>query len=717
MLTIKGAINRTVLKLSLLIQLSLFISTLYAQKVDSALRAKDSIALIDSLPENPVASARNLLEKWRIEVDHSYAEFDSVKRRVAWQRTNNELVVPNQVQRYIQEVKPPLLSLQKKVDMLKKQTVPQDSTGISWRAIQDIAATLGRNIESLLLDMKDLSDKAQQQEKVVQAASGITTWLHWKHIIQKNLEQDGFSQSYYDTGWDGRVLLIIFSFAYFYWLYQMRRSAVGADEALPLHRNQPWWIPILKYAIFFLILLPLTSLRIPVFVLEMTYLLVFAFLYLLIRAALSDIQVKVMQSIFFYYTAVLVSNLILDVDWISRTIVVLVNLLGLRLLWGLRWNSDGKAPFNHLGSTARWLLLFFCIVAIICNILGFLNLARTFNIAGAVGLLQTLSMRAFRDMLAHDVVNSYENSRNDQFINRFDKHKMIAALHRITGFFSFILAIIIWANTLHITSELRRLGDRLLNSTHTIGSVTYTYGDVLLAFVVIWTANWIQKNLKDLLDRPTSKVNQRPNALLPLVRVVIFIIGFLIGIRILGLGVDKLTVIIGALSVGIGLGLQNIINNFVSGVILVFERPFKVGDYVELADKKGQVMQVGIRSSTLLTDQGAQVIIPNGDLLSGRLVNWTFDDSDIRLNLQLTIITARNIEDWKKWLRDTISSFEEIDLSLDVKILTKDITADAYVISVQVGLKNVKKIERFRSSFLEKVRAEAIRCDSKVTSA
>ncbi|HBW81078.1 MAG TPA: mechanosensitive ion channel protein, partial [Sphingobacterium sp.] len=228
---------------------------------------------------------------------------------------------------------------------------------------------------------------------------------------------------------------------------------------------------------------------------------------------------------------------------------------------------------------------------------------------------------------------------------------------------------------------------------------------------------WIQKNLKDLLDQPDAKKNQRRTALLPLVRVVIFIVGFLIGIRILGLGVDKLTVIVGALSVGIGLGLQNIINNFVSGVILVFERPFKVGDYVELADKKGQVMQVGIRSSTLLTDQGAQVIIPNGDLLSGRLVNWTFEESDIRLNLQLTIVTARSIEEWKKWLEDTITSFKEIDRSLPMKILTKDITADAYVVSIQVGLQNVQQIEWFRSKFLEQVKAEAVFHDSKVTSA
>src|SRR5690606_23958725 len=114
----------------------------------------------------------------------------------------------------------------------------------------------------------------------------------------------------------------------------------------------------------------------------------------------------------------------------------------------------------------------------------------------------------------------------------------------------------------------------------------------------------------------------------------------------------------------------------------------KVGDYVELADKKGQVMQVGIRSSTLLTDQGSQVIIPNGDLLSGRLVNWTFEESDIRLNLQLTIVTGRDIAEWKKWLADTIVDFQEIDRNLPIKVLTKDITADAYVVSIQVGIQN-----------------------------
>ncbi len=704
------------LRLSWILQLSLFYSVVSAQKMDSLPAAVDSVAVRDSLPDNPLATARAFLEQWRHQVNHYYTAFDSIKREVAWQRGEEDRGGAKGVQGYIRQVKPSILLLRSKVDVLRRQTVPQDSTASSWSAVQDSVATMQRDIESLLLDMDDLNTKAQQQQNVVQTAQTAASWSYWKSIIHKNLEQDGLSQRYYDSAWDGRFVLLILSLAYFYWLYQMRKREIGAEEQLPLHRNKPWWIPILKFAVFFLVLLPLTSFRVPVLVIELSYLLIFGFLYLLTASQLSDFKVRMMQFVFFYYILLLTVNLILDIDWISRIAALLVNGFGIRLLWILGRKTDSKIPFDYLRPFARWALIAFSMAAIIFDFFGYLNLARTCSIAAGVGLLQALSLHAFRDMMSHDLLNSYENAKEAHFISRFDKEKMITALHRVIGLFSTILVIIIWANTLHITSEIRRLFDRLLHSNHSVGSITYTYGDVLLAFAVVWTANWIQKNLKDLLDQPESKVNQRRSALLPLVRVVIFIVGFLIGIRILGLGVDKLTVIVGALSVGIGLGLQNIINNFVSGVILVFERPFKVGDYVELADKKGQVLQVGIRSSTLLTDQGAQVIIPNGDLLSGRLVNWTFEESDIRLNLQLTIVTSRNIEDWKKWLLERVVEFQEIDQSLPIKILTKDITADAYVVSIQVGIQHVRQIEYFRSSFLEKVKAEAILYDSKVTS-
>src|SRR5690606_22156249 len=248
---------------------------------------------------------------------------------------------------------------------------------------------------------------------------------------------------------------------------------------------------------------------------------------------------------------------------------------------------------------------------------------------------------------------------------------------------------------------------KLFNSAHKLGNITFSYGNLLLAVVVIVVANWLQKTLKKIVDIPIGKEqHSKKMALFPIFRLLIVVVGFLIGISILGLGIDKLTVIIGALSVGIGLGLQNIINNFVSGIILVFEKPFKIGDYVELADKKGQVLEIGIRSSTLLTDQGARVIIPNGDLLSGRLVNWTFSDSDIRVNMQLSVEKGIELEEWKRWLREVITSFDEVDKNIPIKIWTQSMTADNYQVSLQVGVSNVGLIDRFKSQFLESIQKE-----------
>jgi potassium efflux system protein len=121
--------------------------------------------------------------------------------------------------------------------------------------------------------------------------------------------------------------------------------------------------------------------------------------------------------------------------------------------------------------------------------------------------------------------------------------------------------------------------------------------------------------------------------------------GFLLAVAASGLPIDKITVILGALGVGIGLGLQSIVNNFVSGIILIFDRPLRIGDTVEIGDKRGRVKEIGIRSSTLLTDDGAEVIIPNGDVLSHNIVNWTLSNNHVRVSLSFTIDKPAHPED------------------------------------------------------------------------
>ena len=118
---------------------------------------------------------------------------------------------------------------------------------------------------------------------------------------------------------------------------------------------------------------------------------------------------------------------------------------------------------------------------------------------------------------------------------------------------------------------------------------------------------------------------------LMITRLILLIVGFLLAVAASGLELTQITIILGALGVGIGLGLQSIVNNFVSGIILIFDRPLRIGDTVEIGDQKGRVREISVRSSTLLTAEGAEVIIPNGDILSKNIVNWTFSNPNVRV--------------------------------------------------------------------------------------
>jgi potassium efflux system protein len=95
--------------------------------------------------------------------------------------------------------------------------------------------------------------------------------------------------------------------------------------------------------------------------------------------------------------------------------------------------------------------------------------------------------------------------------------------------------------------------------------------------------------------------------------------------------------VISALGVGIGFGMQNVVNNFISGLILLFERPIKVGDLLQVDELWGNVTRIGIRSSTIRTFAGADVIVPNGDLTSNRVTNWTLSDLRRRVSLPVGV--------------------------------------------------------------------------------
>ena len=122
-----------------------------------------------------------------------------------------------------------------------------------------------------------------------------------------------------------------------------------------------------------------------------------------------------------------------------------------------------------------------------------------------------------------------------------------------------------------------------------------------------------------------------------LINYIILAIGFVIGLGVIGVSLTKMTVLAGAFGVGIGFGLQSIVNNFVSGLILLFERPLHVGDIIEMDGLNGEVRRIGMRASTVRTWHGADIVVPNADLVTKQVTNWTLGDKLRRIDLPVGV--------------------------------------------------------------------------------
>jgi small-conductance mechanosensitive channel len=170
-----------------------------------------------------------------------------------------------------------------------------------------------------------------------------------------------------------------------------------------------------------------------------------------------------------------------------------------------------------------------------------------------------------------------------------------------------------------------------------IGDVTLSLRGIFVFVFAIWLAVWTSRMVRAVLNQdvlPRMELPRGvPNTISMTAHYSIIMLGLLLGVSFIGLDLSNLAFVVGALGVGIGFGLQNVVNNFVSGLILIFEAPIQVGDTVEVGALMGRVTQIGIRTSRVRTYSGSEVIVPNGDLVSNQVVNWTLSDRRRRLQL------------------------------------------------------------------------------------
>jgi len=221
------------------------------------------------------------------------------------------------------------------------------------------------------------------------------------------------------------------------------------------------------------------------------------------------------------------------------------------------------------------------------------------------------------------------------------------------------LAVLAWAVGSLINARLFEalLGGvtRVLSAQFSLGTLSVSLGAIATFVFTVWLSFLVSRLVRFLLEEdvfPRVQMTRGvPYALSNLIHYAVLFIGFLFALAAMGVDLNKFTLLAGAFGVGIGFGMQNIVNNFVSGLILLFERPVQVGDVVQLAGVSGEVRRIGIRSSTIRTAEGADVIVPNGDFVSNAVTNWTLTDRLRRIDVPVGVAYGSDPEQILAMLR------------------------------------------------------------------
>jgi small-conductance mechanosensitive channel len=189
----------------------------------------------------------------------------------------------------------------------------------------------------------------------------------------------------------------------------------------------------------------------------------------------------------------------------------------------------------------------------------------------------------------------------------------------------------------------------------------FTIFQVLIFIIVILVlARTARRVLLNRVLRKTTLDLGIQHALATFTQYLVVVFGFMVGLPTVGIDLSALTFIAGAVGVGVGLGLQNITNNFISGIIILFERPIKIGDRIEVGEVNGDVVHIAARSTTVRTNDNIAIIIPNSSFISSNVVNWSHGDSKVRFRVPVGVAYGSDVRVVEQLLLEVAKENENV---------------------------------------------------------
>ena len=336
-----------------------------------------------------------------------------------------------------------------------------------------------------------------------------------------------------------------------------------------------------------------------------------------------------------------------------RFYLLFVTLLAIGLfLWTLsrsRRRSDvDDTPVAAPGLAARFVQRFSFIA---CGLLGVSAIANVFGNVSLADMLTDASLfSVYAGLLLYAGAHVLTSLMHLILARSAVSHLHIVVHHgatilrgltRLLQLATFAVWVFVVLNQFRIYRPIQQAVSATLTHNFSLGQISVTLGGVLLFFFSVWLALKVSGTVRFILRDEVLPSMSLPrgvaNSIASLTYYFLVLAGLTVAMVAAGFQVGQLAFVIGALSVGIGLGLQDVVKNFVSGLILMFERPIQPGDTVEISGTSGTVRQIGMRATTLTTFDGADVVVPNGSVLSEKLLNWTLSDMDRRFEVLLGV--------------------------------------------------------------------------------
>jgi len=331
---------------------------------------------------------------------------------------------------------------------------------------------------------------------------------------------------------------------------------------------------------------------------------------------------------------------------LQRFVLVLQCVLALWVLVPMlrrsRRASDPTTASRRLVLALQWIAFGLVSIALLANIVGNASLAsltmRGVVRAAYLGLALYGAFLVVEALLR--VVFRISYLRKSPLVRNHE-----AMLHRRATVLLGALLVFLWVQKALqamllwgvVTSGVRKI----LAAQARFGEFAFSLGDIVSFAVTVGAAVLVSRAVRFILAEEiyprVSLPRGLPYAISTGVHYILVLCGFFLAVAATGIELSKFTIIASAFGLGVGFGLQNVINNFVSGLILMVERPIMPGDSVQIGQTTGEVKRIGMRSSTVRTFEGAEVIVPNANLIANEVVNWTLSDRQRRIDVNVGV--------------------------------------------------------------------------------